>query len=722
MKMSAEDYKNFVVSGLKKILQDGEDWIRWLDFASNTYKYSYDNSIAMYLQNPNIRMAADFTTWNRLNRRILKGQEGCIIFKDNKKQYVFDISQTKGGTVNRWELEVKDDLVKFTNKKYGINNPSFDDYLRSMIAFAIKDKSNLDLLFYSVKHMVSKRIGWSITSFIPNMYNQLSLETKMQLSVDTYETAQKILRKIEVENKELQEERFNYEYENNRTNEQSAAIRRETGVARESLPFAGTDIASYQQIEIRDSGDGVHGNAAAGTVPETAGFGRTFVDADRGSADSTGGAGGRDKSDNIQSDDKQGGMGETARNRDAKRYGRTTNNAGNSTDTKITITCEWSESPVFEDGKTYSVAEFDTLMKEADTKRVAGRNAAIAKYGSESKWYENGLYDEEFSEFIGYDKVKFTVNMPSGEKITERQDIGDGDGGVIDYFRQFEYKHYVAEALEVAAAKERGIIQGQSKDLQISLFPNEDEQIAIIDGAESNNELQRAQAFGGFYGEYNAVKETHPDDIVMFQVGDFFEMFGEDAKTAAEMLEIRVTDRTIPNVGKVAMCGVPAFSLEKYVEILQDKYDVTISAIDANTNERGVYTLLSVDHAADRAIDEGKAEYGAVGRRDFTDTEYNKTASTPIQHNIKNDELSNFVISDMGEEHITKSVKFKYNVDAIQTLKKIESEQRLATREEQKILSRYVGWGGLPEIFEEKHSHYAQLKSILTDAEYLRYR
>lgn len=151
-------------------------------------------------------------------------------------------------------------------------------------------------------------------------------------------------------------------------------------------------------------------------------------------------------------------------------------------------------------------------------------------------------------------------------------------------------------------------------------------------------EKQRTQVFTGLYGEYHAVKEAHPYDIVMFQVGDFFEMFGEDAKIAAEMLEIRVADRTIPNVGKVAMCGVPAFSLEKYVEILQDKYDVTISAIDANTNERGVYTLLSVDHEAERAIDEGEAEYGADGRRAFTDTEYyeevQEVISEPLERYI----------------------------------------------------------------------------------------
>lgn len=58
--------------------------------------------------------------------------------------------------------------------------------------------------------------------------------------------------------------------------------------------------------------------------------------------------------------------------------------------------------------------------------------------------------------------------------------------------------------------------------------------------------------------DYNAIKEAHPDDIVLFQVGDFFEMYGEDAKQAATLLALNLTTRAIPGAGRVAMCGVPS--------------------------------------------------------------------------------------------------------------------------------------------------------------------
>ena len=121
------------------------------------------------------------------------------------------------------------------------------------------------------------------------------------------------------------------------------------------------------------------------------------------------------------------------------------------------------------------------------------------------------------------------------------------------------------------------------------------------------------------WNDYNAVKEAHPDDIVLFQVGDFFEMYGEDAKQAAELLNMNLTTRNIPGAGRVEMCGVPADRLEEYVESLRDKYDVTISTKGENSPERHTYTLRSVDHEAEAAINAYEAEFGADGTRVFRD-------------------------------------------------------------------------------------------------------
>ena len=66
----------------------------------------------------------------------------------------------------------------------------------------------------------------------------------------------------------------------------------------------------------------------------------------------------------------------------------------------------------------------------------------------------------------------------------------------------------------------------------------------------------------------------------------------------------------------------------------------------------------------------------------------------------------------------TPGERFNNNVRAIRLLKRLEAENRLATPEEQAVLARYVGWGGLADCFDDRHSKYAELKALLTEEEY----
>ncbi|HCF83456.1 MAG TPA: hypothetical protein DER68_05940, partial [Ruminococcaceae bacterium] len=122
---------------------------------------------------------------------------------------------------------------------------------------------------------------------------------------------------------------------------------------------------------------------------------------------------------------------------------------------KPTITCEWSESSVFEDGKTYSVLEFDELMKRADREWVEKKQYEKEKYGDFDTAYEAYQRGEIDGIHLGYAKTKFTVNLPNGSTITERQDIGDGYGGVIDFLSRYKQYWEVADMLKKAADEER---------------------------------------------------------------------------------------------------------------------------------------------------------------------------------------------------------------------------------------------------------------------------
>ena len=91
---------------------------------------------------------------------------------------------------------------------------------------------------------------------------------------------------------------------------------------------------------------------------------------------------------------------------------------------------------------------------------------------------------------------------------------------------------------------------------------------------------------------------------------------------------------------------------------------------------------------------------------------------TTLHSEIPRDQRHDFHITDDALGHGTPSEKYAANVAAIRTLKQIEAEERLATPEEQEILSRYVGWGGLANCFEQTSPHYEELKSLLDSEEY----
>lgn len=235
-----------------------------------------------------------------------------------------------------------------------------------------------------------------------------------------------------------------------------------------------------------------------------------------------------------------------------------------------TITCDWSEHPAFEDGKTYSVADFDRIMKSADDEWVRLRQYEQDTYGNDMdaiyQAYEDGEID---SVHQGYAKTKFIINMPDGTRYTERQDIGDGDGGVIDFLRQYDnYKNLVP-------------ILEQERDNEPSLLTP-------------------------VYGEEFVKEVEEQSDNLSAQ---------------------------------------------------QKREDVIFSS-------------------------DGK----------------------------------NYVITDDNFADGTKSERYANNINAIKTLKEIESNNRQATPAEQEILAKYVGWGGLDSYFKAENN--AQLKSLLNDDEY----
>jgi hypothetical protein len=150
-----------------------------------------------------------------------------------------------------------------------------------------------------------------------------------------------------------------------------------------------------------------------------------------------------------------------------------------------------------------------------------------------------------------------------------------------------------------ALAKKKPAVAQEDQGSQFSLFSTaapvsmEPEPPAPEPAAPPQEPEQEETSRSPWWDGYIEIKEANPHSIVLFQVGDFFEMYGEDAKTAAALLDLNLTTRPIAGVGRVEMCGVPAHALEQSVEKLREFHAVTLAPIEAQTGERQPSTLPS---------------------------------------------------------------------------------------------------------------------------------
>ena len=271
--------------------------------------------------------------------------------------------------------------------------------------------------------------------------------------------------------------------------------------------------------------------------------------------------------------------------------------------------------------------------------------------------------------------------------------------------------------------------------------------------------------------------ELHKDDngsktVAVIPLGDFYEIYGDDAQKAADVLDITVISKEIDGI-RYPMCGFPKHITDEYVnKLLYAGYDVVIADEDRSykrllsadkvipeqaqqtkteqtqaekpteTAENLIGTELTID---DRkfVVDSVNTDFNRVSLKDITfqnstgfpifrsesidfvkgiiaeqtkpqiTAEFQKAKPQRVQNTVIYPELPlserhNFQITDDELGYGTPKEKFKRNVAAINLLYELEFEHRLATPEEQEILSQYVGWGGLADAFDETKENWSE--------------
>lgn len=146
----------------------------------------------------------------------------------------------------------------------------------------------------------------------------------------------------------------------------------------------------------------------------------------------------------------------------------------------------------------------------------------------------------------------------------------------------------------------------------------------------------------------------------------------------------------------------------------------------ASVTYEQIYSVMEYLIRAEMLTDNARMEKYT---KDFTEKPYERLDALEKQFSDKLQILNakkerenfRFEVSELPKGG--QKTRYQWNVEAIRLMKQIEFENRTATPDEQKILARYVGWGGIPQVFDEKNEswkkEYEELKSLLSEAEYM---
>ena len=308
--------------------------------------------------------------------------------------------------------------------------------------------------------------------------------------------------------------------------------------------------------------------------------------------------------------------------------------------------------------------------------------------------------------------------------------------------------------------------------LKVAVQPEKEKQITKRDYSRYSPVMQ----------EYFKIKDEHPDTIILFQIGDFYEAMGDDAVTVSQALSLHNTTRRITDTERIDMCGFPSHRLETYADMLLDRgYNIGISS--PNERESRDFILMTSDRAhapiqsepiggIDNSDLIGKEltldnrnfiveridRNGDASMRDITFEDSNgfpifrvekadfvrsalelsekkeldapvwerkqkaKAQTFDLHPEISLADRYTFDLKNFELEEVGKKARFRRNTEAIHVLKQCEEGNRFATPEEQQLLAQYVGWGGIPEAFDENNaawqSEYNELSQLLSDEEY----
>lgn len=792
---------------LKEITQNGESWIKFLNTASNNYKYSFNEQVLIYAQKPNATACADIETWNKkLRRWVNKGAKGIALLSmengRNVLRHVFDISDTHSG-INKdfklWEikpsyengiietlensfgnLEVKSNLAEaIYSASINLVEDNYQDYLvdlkEVLDGSLLEGMQDIDLegnfivlLAKSISYMAMKRCGidpaehFNVSDFeMISSFNNKRVVSRLGAAISDI---------AEQELREIYSSVINYEKNYKLTNR--------TFVNNEKINYHNNEEKNnegrndYDRINIQSNGR-LPNTTSSITKNEENGTGEIL----------------KNEGEIPKRTQKRVIRGINVRWQDGRTFRRNRGNSSKQIETtNQTISRESSSERRNEESRSNGLGTSNELNTKSsrgnDNNRVdlqlnlftdsyippiknlpsveeqINNIQAQAEVENTSAFeFTQKVIDDVLLEGSHFADGKFRIYRLFQESYSTEDNItflkkeyGEGGGGVRNYENLDEWhnakgirltfglKENAPETLLTWSKVEKRIKELVNADIYLN--SNEKEEYQKWLNEEYENQKWMYEARINPDQKQVAIDEENQDiqnieknyklsngNYFHFHTNDegyYYEIynnFGTEIDGGLlEYSEIDNTKQSELDIRKrlAEFTDIEELANENLREVSQEFIDALESG--AIAEEVGNAVVEKVENDTINAIDELKA----IGQAQkvinlFKAREENGKPLNRDEY-YKNQEKINYHIDNNSLGEGTPKEKVRRNIDAIKLLKKLEDENRLANKEEQEILSKYVGWGGLPDVFDENKDNwskeYNELKEILTDDEY----
>ena len=767
----------------KEITSTPEKWLEFLDTASNNYKYSFQDQVLIYAQRPDATACADINTWNtRLHRWIQKGAKGIALITNdgtsNSLRHVFDISDTYdkfGRNVFIWKnnhkldneiiedlenkfgtLEIKDDLAQaIFSTASNLVEDNIQDYLKEIQDIKydnfLEDLTDSDiqvsfknLITNSVTYMMLKRCDIDPSKYydrnnFSDISNFNSIETISRIGAATSEIAEVGLREIEstIINLQISAKNKIYTFDKNKNQNYNKDNIKENIEKNNKEVIENGDNLS-QRGRLYDSGSNNREGAKSDfdqvwqrqievyqgeqerslhrtndeTNPITTLEGDTRNSSEESFTDSQGTSREEQSKRGIESQ-KPNSLGtgneqlqESSRGDSLQRDNIQLNQQINLFDNNKTEDEQKEVIDYLETIKPIQDEELNNVEEPEATTTIAEVENTPAIFNANNQL---SISQEEIDNIVreggNIEESKFRIyehltNPFNGEKGSEYLKREYGIGG---YTNGDRWVNFDSRGIEIRENDNSILLNWNKVASMVNQMIKNDTYFTPEEALEYiKHEDRMKQDFAENYYDFcvdNNIYDWGEEREVQFISDDEPSVIKSKEERIKDILnEIKDKDSILAEI--------------KYLQSVKES---------ENDNEKLCHSIDVFIEFFNRYYKEVTNNVKMPQIENIIESDTKEAVKPSIE---KKQEKIDFQITDDNLGVGTPRERFRNNINAIKTLKTIESENRLATKDEQNILSKYVGWGGLADAFDENKwpDEYKELKEALTDEEYRKAR